>query len=530
MAAAHDDGIAPDVTAGDNIFTGTVTVGPAATGGVHLLTSTVHDDQLRTSVCSTSFTVVARPTNFEDMGTWTLPHTETRTRTLAAGEVHWYKVVLPAISSPGSWLDMWTTSTSNPNTFIGIYDDNGSLKASDDESGVGSFSALSFGNTSYLRNSLGGDAVAFNGRNGSLAAGTYWIALTTSNATFNTGWLVSSSGTGGGPVSFVFDANVPLNPAGTGSASPSTLYNCPGSSTLLTVATTPGVNPPSTGISVTVDLSSIGGSSTQAFYNDGTHGASLSPATARSASPPSIPGSVGPGNKTLGFTVSDAKSCSSTGSIPMTINACPTLGPDVYVGGLTDVGYFGNVGGATPTGIYAYAVGTNACNAGDTSVKWINGVNEHPVIAQNMYRLKNGRFEQLGQSWLKHGFVSTNSNFCGTCIQPPEGGARLGVHCSDAYGSGLNGDQGELGPRSEVNATMGAYPWPHTVSSDTSAIGSRLQVHFPDVDPTQNSGARYFVDGHYVTADDATVCQHGPAQQHPRQRPQQRDVARGQHE
>ena len=507
IVALHDDGIAPDVTAGDNVFTGTVTVGPAATGGVHPLTSTVQDDQLRTSGCSALFTVVARPSTYEDMGTWTTPHTETRTRTLAASEVHWYKVVLPAIATPGSWLDMWTPSTSTPNTFIGIYDDNGTLKASDNDSGVNVF-ALSFGNTSYPRNSLGGDALAFNGRNGSLAAGTYWIALTTANATFNTGWLVSSSGTGGGPISFTFDANVPLNPAGTGAANPSTLYNCPGSTVLLTVATTPGVNPPSTGISVTTDLSAIGGSSTQVFYNDGTHGDAVAGDNTFSFSA-SIPSSVAPGDKTMTFTVSDAQSRSSTGSIPMTINACPTSGPDVYVGGLTDVEYFGNVGGATATGIYAYAVGTDACNAGDTTVKWINGVNQHPVIAQNMYRLKSGRFEQLGQSWLKHGFVSTNSNFCGTCIQPPEGGARLGIHCSDAYGAGLNGDQPELGPRSEVNATMGAYPWPHS-SGDTSVIGMRLQVHYPDIDPAANAGARYFAEGHYVTADDATYVNTTP--------------------
>src|SRR5262249_43104022 len=142
-------------------------------------------------------------------------------------------------------------------------------------------------------------------------------------------------------------------------------------------------------------------------------------------------------------------------------------------------------------------------------VGWYDGTNHHPVIAQNMYRLKSGRFEQIGQSWLKHGFASTNSTFCGPCTQPPDGGAQLGVGCSDAYGSGLDGGQSFLGPRSQVNATLGAYPWPHASPTDSSVIGGRLQVHYPDVNPSQNTGARYFAEGHYVTADDATFTSAG---------------------
>jgi hypothetical protein len=183
--------------------------------------------------------------------------------------------------------------------------------------------------------------------------------------------------------------------------------------------------------------------------------------------------------------------------------APPTAGPDVIVGDLTDVACFGQL-----NGIAAYAVGTNACNIGDEPVNWVSGVNQHPVIAQNMFRFSpagGGRFEQIGQSWLKHGFASTNSTFCGTCTQPPGEFTQLGVGCSDAYGSGLNGERVFLGPRSEVNATTGAYPFPHGSPSDTSAIAGRLQVFFADVNPPANAGAQYFVDGHYVTADDATT-------------------------
>ena len=125
----------------------------------------------------------------------------------------------------------------------------------------------------------------------------------------------------------------------------------------------------------------------------------------------------------------------------LAVNSCPVRGPDVWVSAFTDVDYYGQLSGRN-----AYAIGTVACNLGDVPVEWNAGNNEHPVIGQNMYRLMNGRFEQIGQSWLKHGFASTNSPGCGTCIQPPQGGAQLGVDCSDAYGAGLNGSQGGLGP------------------------------------------------------------------------------------
>jgi hypothetical protein len=177
----------------------------------------------------------------------------------------------------------------------------------------------------------------------------------------------------------------------------------------------------------------------------------------------------------------------------------PNQGPDVYIGDLTDVAYYGAVGS-----ISAYAVGTDACNAGDAPVSWSSSNNQHPVIAQNMYRLVNGRFEQIGQSWLKHGFASTNSTFCGTCHQPPGGSSQLGVGCSDAYGAGLNGSQDLLGPRSQVNATTASYPYPFSAPPYSTAIDRRLQVFTADVTPAQNPNALYFVDAHYVTADDAT--------------------------
>jgi predicted extracellular nuclease len=61
-----------------------------------------------------------------------------------------------------------------------------------------------------------------------------------------------------------------INPTGTGAADPDLVSI--GQSSLLTVAVTPGENPPSTGIAVSCDLSGIGGSATQAFFDDGSNG------------------------------------------------------------------------------------------------------------------------------------------------------------------------------------------------------------------------------------------------------------------
>ena len=181
-------------------------------------------------------------------------------------------------------------------------------------------------------------------------------------------------------------------------------------------------------------------------------------------------------------------------------NQCDQEGeaPDLIVGDLYTPARFGEIGGIT-----AFAIGTYSCNPGTCWANWISGTNDHPVIAQNMFRLKNDRFEQIGMSWLKHGFTALNNTICGgTCL--PTDGTHLGVNCSDPYSASLNGSQTRMGPRFEVNPTTGVFPYPATNQSQTgNAIYKRLQVHNVDLDPTQNVGAQYFVEGHYVAKDEA---------------------------
>lgn len=173
-----------------------------------------------------------------------------------------------------------------------------------------------------------------------------------------------------------------------------------------------------------------------------------------------------------------------------------SAGPDVIVADLpatVDYARFGDTA--------ALAVATTSCNIGNTFLQWqALPSNQHPVIAQNMYRLKDDRLEQIGQAWVKHGFLATNNGMCGTC----DGnlGSVLGVGCSDPYSTGLNSGP-FLGARGVINPVTGYFDASmaevHTGHAHTP-IAHGLQVKHADLG---NAGARYFVEGHYVTADDA---------------------------
>ena len=169
--------------------------------------------------------------------------------------------------------------------------------------------------------------------------------------------------------------------------------------------------------------------------------------------------------------------------------------PDLMVSAVPEVTRFGSASGIT-----AYGVGSEVCNLGSCWLRWYRTLPYHPVIAQNMFRLKDGRFEQIGQSWVKHGFGALDGDACGACISPPNYD-HLGVLCSDPY-SAWN-DQHTLGPRVDVDPQTGTFPFPDPrIDTAGPAIFKRLQVHDSDLSPALNGGARYFVEVQYVTSDD----------------------------
>lgn len=157
--------------------------------------------------------------------------------------------------------------------------------------------------------------------------------------------------------------------------------------------------------------------------------------------------------------------------------------------------------------VVALSIGTTSCNAGDKVLDWLRlPDNKHPVITMNMYRLLGGRMTQIGQSWVKHGFVALQQNVCGFGCQANPSGIGLGIGCSDPYGAGTN-EGPNLGSRRLVNPVTGAYDGATALQElatfqPASPIDHGLQVKESDL---AVAGARFFMEGQYIAADDAVA-------------------------
>jgi hypothetical protein len=192
-------------------------------------------------------------------------------------------------------------------------------------------------------------------------------------------------------------------------------------------------------------------------------------------------------------------------------------GPDVIVGDLPSMAQFGSSG--TQVGL---GVGTTSCNNGDQPLDWFSLPNtDHPVIPQNFYRMSGGtanndRFEQVGQSWLKHAFLAEEGNACGFGCNTSgcTTGSHLCVGCSDPYDANLNAQQSGLGSRAWVNPFTGAYPSTANNHSGHTHTGTshRILVEGNDLNTTMNPGATYFAEAQYVTPHEYAWCQAHPGQ------------------
>jgi predicted extracellular nuclease len=110
------------------------------------------------------------------------------------------------------------------------------------------------------------------------------------------------------------------NPSGAGAANPASVIQ--GGTTLLTVLVTPGANPTSTGIVVSGDLSSIGGSATEPFFDDGTNGDVTANNNTFSFSTV-VTLTTTPGTKTLPISISDAQGRSGSATITLVVTTAP---------------------------------------------------------------------------------------------------------------------------------------------------------------------------------------------------------------
>jgi len=159
----------------------------------------------------------------------------------------------------------------------------------------------------------------------------------------------------------------------------------------------------------------------------------------------------------------------------------------------------------TIDGISAYSIGASTCNLGTCWANWFVNTEQHPVFAENLFRLKNGRLEQIGQSWVTHRLFALSGILCEPDCMPTNG-QHLGAHCSTSNSASATGAQSNRGPKSEVDASAGSYEFPFTGQGVTgNNIYKRLQVHNEDLEPGLNPDAFYFLEGQNVTEDDASA-------------------------
>jgi subtilisin-like proprotein convertase family protein len=197
--------------------------------------------------------------------------------------------------------------------------------------------------------------------NAALCSGPFAIADMSVSFTSSIG-TVSAAAPKASPFDVVwyrFFVQPPPNPSGVGSVNPASVPQ--GSTTLFTVAVTPGFGPPpSTGLGVTANLTNIGGPSPALFYDDATHGDVTAGDNIFSLLT-AVSGLTSPGDKSLPWTVTDAQGRSGSGSFSLTVTAAPT-GSCCTAGNCTIVNQATCEGGG---GVYN-GNGTN-CQLPDTS-------------------------------------------------------------------------------------------------------------------------------------------------------------------
>ncbi|MBO6738937.1 MAG: hypothetical protein JJ916_03670 [Phycisphaerales bacterium] len=142
-------------------------------------------------------------------------------------------------------------------------------------------------------------------------------------------------------------------------------------------------------------------------------------------------------------------------------------------------------------GVAAYSFGTTICNFGDSPTPYQSDTNQHPLIAQSIYMLKDHQLKQIGLGFVRHTTLPDSGNLCGRSCTLSSDDA-LGFGCSDTSSSDANGDQAMMGPRTEVNAFHTDFPHPFTsMNQGGDAVYKRVQVDLADI---SDPDALYFVE------------------------------------
>jgi hypothetical protein len=265
--AFFDDGTHGDALGGDGTFSFSAPVAVGTLPGVKSLAVTISDAQARTGTTNIGLTVLA-PTAL------TASASATPSAVVAGGPTHLSVTIVPGSNPVSSGVQVTADLTAIGGSATQAFADDG-------DGLTFSYDATVDANTAAGIKLMPAVATDGQGRN---ANATLAVNVLTSDAPYATGIAVSA---------------------------------LPGDTALLQAVATPGSNPTSTGLVVTVDLTQIGGAAPQQFYDDGTHGDLVAGDNVFSFEATIDPGTPIGATLSLPITISDAQLRSGGGSITL---------------------------------------------------------------------------------------------------------------------------------------------------------------------------------------------------------------------
>jgi hypothetical protein len=384
-----DDGTHGDATIGDNVFSFQATVSVGTTVGAKSLPANISDAQSRTGTTSISLTVQSPPPpstikisqvyggggnsgstykndfiEIYNQGPTTIDVSDWSVQEASATASTWAVTnlcaVAPCTIAPGHYYLVQESVGAGGTTPLPAPDASGGITMSATAAKV----ALVNTTVALTGNCPTGggiaDFVGYGGANCSETSPTTTLSNTLAAVRRGNGCIDTDNNAGDfltiGPIPRNSSSPVnscggdPTQPSGLGIASPSSLES---GNTLLTVTVTPATTPPSTGLGVVGDLTSIGGPASQQFYDDGSHGDVVAGDNIFSYDA-AVVGFIPTGVKNIVTTITDAQSRTATAPITMSVTS-PTCGVErwsVKTGTDPDAGLV-DLNNAVPTTIQA---------------------------------------------------------------------------------------------------------------------------------------------------------------------------------
>jgi hypothetical protein len=160
--------------------------------------------------------VLPTPPNFTQINPVPLNDgTTTVNAPATANGVKWYRFSLGGSGASDlatTFLDIDTEGSTTTDTVMALYDANGNLQGNpDDNDGSGNLSQLTYG---ISRRAAVGDGRQYDGRDGELAPGDYFIGVAEAPASFSGAFIASSTGTGTDNIRVNIRTNAQGSPAG----------------------------------------------------------------------------------------------------------------------------------------------------------------------------------------------------------------------------------------------------------------------------------------------------------------------------